>query len=205
MYCGRATRSACRFGRSCCCPSFSTASPLPAHCQAAAGLERTWPAHRAGRHDRVPVAPGTVVRAVSRRHIGTGDQTANWLLVGRTTGRGKTSATHAAPLAAKDVWPSLLGPDFRRRLADPLPRWTGHRMVTNLGDSALSGSQWTVSPQVLQRRFSMPRCRGCTPRRALERAGFPRCLARRGHRWWRPGACRLNNGSAWPAQAQMAA
>ena len=46
------------------------------------------------------------------------NRAANWQLVGRTTGRGKTSHTHAAQLPAKDVWMYPLLPDFRRLLAD---------------------------------------------------------------------------------------
>jgi hypothetical protein len=53
----------------------------------------------------------------SPRHKGTCYRAANWQLVGRTTGRGKTSATHAAQLPLKDVWLYPLRRDFRRILA----------------------------------------------------------------------------------------
>ena len=53
----------------------------------------------------------------SARHKGTCYRAANRQLVGRTTGRGKTSATHTAQLPAKDVWLYPLRPDFRRLLA----------------------------------------------------------------------------------------
>jgi hypothetical protein len=43
--------------------------------------------------------------------------TANWQLVGRTTGRGKTSTDHAAQLPTKDVWLYPLRKDFRSVLA----------------------------------------------------------------------------------------
>ena len=63
-----------------------------------------------------PVLMETFVE--SPRHKGTCYRAANWKLVGRTTGRGKTSATHAAELPAKDVWLYPLRPDFRRLLTD---------------------------------------------------------------------------------------
>ena len=53
----------------------------------------------------------------SPRHKGTCYRAANWQLVGRTTGCGKTSTNHAAQLPAKDVWLYPIRPDFRRLLA----------------------------------------------------------------------------------------
>ena len=53
----------------------------------------------------------------SPHHKGTCYRAANWQLVGRTTGRGKTSTNHAVQLSPKDVWLYPLRPDFRRLLA----------------------------------------------------------------------------------------
>ena len=39
-------------------------------------------------------------------------------LVGRTTGCGKTSTTHASQLPVNDVWLYPLSPDFQRFLAE---------------------------------------------------------------------------------------
>jgi len=66
------------------------------------------------RYGFAPVLLETFVE--SPRHKGTCYRAANWQLVGRTTGRGKTSATHAPQLPAKDVWLYPLRPDFRRLL-----------------------------------------------------------------------------------------
>ncbi len=51
------------------------------------------------------------------RHKGTCYRAANWQLVGRTSGRGKTSTTHAAQLPSKDVWLYPLRKDSRRVLS----------------------------------------------------------------------------------------
>ena len=49
----------------------------------------------------------------SPRHKGTCYLAANWQRIGRTTGRGKTSTTHAAQLPTKDIWVYPLCKDFR--------------------------------------------------------------------------------------------
>ena len=77
---------------------------------AARRLPRDWKQ----RYGFEPVLLETFVE--SPRHKGTCYRAANWQLVGRTAGRGKTSATHAAQLPSKDVWMYPLRQDFRRVL-----------------------------------------------------------------------------------------
>ena len=48
----------------------------------------------------------------SPRHKGTGHKAANWQLIGRTIGRGKTSTAHQQVLPAKDIWLYMLRLDF---------------------------------------------------------------------------------------------
>jgi hypothetical protein len=50
------------------------------------------------------------------RNKGTCYRAANWICVGRTTGRGKADQTHAANRSLKDVWVYPLGRDFREKL-----------------------------------------------------------------------------------------
>ena len=52
----------------------------------------------------------------SPRHKGTCYKAANWVLVGRTVGRGKKSRTHKQILPAKDIWLYPLRRDFPRIL-----------------------------------------------------------------------------------------
>jgi hypothetical protein len=51
------------------------------------------------------------------RFRGTCYRAANWVWVGRTTGRGKADQTHRVNRSIKDVWVYPLGKDFRERLA----------------------------------------------------------------------------------------
>ena len=76
---------------------------------------RRLPADWQQRYGFAPVLLETFVE--SPRHKGTCYRAANWQLVGRTTGRGKTSTDHAAQLPAKDVWLYPLRRDFRSVLA----------------------------------------------------------------------------------------
>jgi hypothetical protein len=62
-----------------------------------------------------PVLLETFVESPRRKE--TCYRAANWQLVGRTTGRDKTSTTHVAQLAGKDIWMYPLRSDFRRLLA----------------------------------------------------------------------------------------
>jgi hypothetical protein len=78
---------------------------------AARRLPKDW----AQRYGFEPVLLETFVE--SPRHKGTCYRAANWQLVGRSTGRGKTSTTHAAQLPVKDVWLYPLRKDFRTVLA----------------------------------------------------------------------------------------
>lgn len=50
------------------------------------------------------------------RHRGTCYRAANWVLMGRTTGRGKADQTRKANRSLKDVWGLPLAEDFRERL-----------------------------------------------------------------------------------------
>ena len=50
------------------------------------------------------------------RHAGTCYKAANWQWVGRTTGRGKKSTSHAQQLPAKDIWLYPLRRDFAKQL-----------------------------------------------------------------------------------------
>jgi hypothetical protein len=50
------------------------------------------------------------------RHRGTCYRAANWVLMGRTTGRGKNDHTNKANRSLKDVWGLPLVEDFRERL-----------------------------------------------------------------------------------------
>ena len=76
---------------------------------------RRLPADWQQRYGFAPVLLETFVE--SPRHKGTCYRAANWQLIGRTTGRGKTSTDHAAQLPAKDVWLYPLRRDFRAVLA----------------------------------------------------------------------------------------
>jgi hypothetical protein len=51
------------------------------------------------------------------RHAGTCYRAANWLLLGRTTGRGKDDLTHRPNRSLKDIWGYPLVADFRRQLS----------------------------------------------------------------------------------------
>jgi len=51
------------------------------------------------------------------RFRGTCYRAANWVWLGRTTGRGKADLVHRPNRPVKDVWGYALVPDFRRRLA----------------------------------------------------------------------------------------
>lgn len=48
----------------------------------------------------------------SPRHKGTCYKAANWVLVGKTTGRGKKSLSHHQALPIKDIWLYPLRPDY---------------------------------------------------------------------------------------------
>ena len=50
------------------------------------------------------------------RHRGTCYKAANWVCMGRTTGRGKADQTHRANRSLKDVWGLPLCADFREKL-----------------------------------------------------------------------------------------
>jgi hypothetical protein len=50
------------------------------------------------------------------RYWGTCYRAANWVWLGRTTGRGKDDLTHRPNRPLKDVWGYALVPDFRQRL-----------------------------------------------------------------------------------------
>src|SRR6266536_6154801 len=52
------------------------------------------------------------------RFRGTCYRAANWILLGRTTGRGKDDQTHRANRALKDVLAYPLAEDFRERLLE---------------------------------------------------------------------------------------
>jgi Domain of unknown function (DUF4338) len=78
-------------------------------------VARRLPADWQQRYGFTPVMLETFVE--SPRHKGTCYQAANWQRVGRTTGRGKTSTSHAAQLPIKDVWLYPLRRDFRSVLA----------------------------------------------------------------------------------------
>jgi Domain of unknown function (DUF4338) len=52
-------------------------------------------------------------------HRGTCYRAANWVLMGRTTGRGKDDQTNKANRSLKDVWGLPLVEDFRARLMQP--------------------------------------------------------------------------------------
>lgn len=51
------------------------------------------------------------------RFRGTCYRAANWVLLGRTTGRGKADQSHRANRSLKDLWGYPLVADFRRRLS----------------------------------------------------------------------------------------
>jgi hypothetical protein len=51
------------------------------------------------------------------RFRGTCYRAANWIRLGRTTGRGKADLLHRPNRPVKDVWGYPLVRDFRRRLA----------------------------------------------------------------------------------------
>jgi hypothetical protein len=78
-------------------------------------VARRLPADWQQRYGFEPVLLETFVE--SPRHKGTCYRAANWQRVGRTTGRGKTSTSHAAQLPVKDVWLYPLRRDFRQVLA----------------------------------------------------------------------------------------
>jgi hypothetical protein len=50
------------------------------------------------------------------RHRGSCYRAANWVMLGRTTGRGKDDLTHPPNRTLKDVWGLPLRADFRARL-----------------------------------------------------------------------------------------
>jgi hypothetical protein len=52
------------------------------------------------------------------RFRGTCYRAANWIVLGRTTGRGKDDQTHRANRSLKEVWGYPLHRDFRRRLSE---------------------------------------------------------------------------------------
>jgi len=62
------------------------------------------------RYGYSPVLLETFVE--SPRHKGTCYKAANWVLVGKTTGRGKKSLSHQQALPIKDIWLYPLRPDF---------------------------------------------------------------------------------------------
>jgi hypothetical protein len=78
-------------------------------------VARRIPADWQQRYGFAPVMLETFVE--SARHKGTCYRAANWQRVGQTTGRGKTSTSHAAQLPIKDVWLYPLTKDFRQVLA----------------------------------------------------------------------------------------
>jgi hypothetical protein len=51
-----------------------------------------------------------------QRFAGTSYRAANWVLLGRTTGRGKDDQTHRPNRSLKDIWGYPLVADFRREL-----------------------------------------------------------------------------------------
>ena len=51
------------------------------------------------------------------RHTGTCYKAANWQRIGRTTGRGKKSTSHAQTLPAKDIWLYPLHRNFKKQLS----------------------------------------------------------------------------------------
>lgn len=75
---------------------------------------RRLPADWQQRYGYQPVLLETFVE--SPRHAGTCYKAANWQWVGRTTGRGKKSTSHAQTLPTKDIWLYPLRRDFARRL-----------------------------------------------------------------------------------------
>jgi hypothetical protein len=77
---------------------------------------RQLPIHWRERYGYEPVLLETFVE--SPRHQGTCYKAANWIRVGRTTGRGKLSTSHQPTLPAKDIWLCPLRRDF----ADVLTR-----------------------------------------------------------------------------------
>jgi len=62
------------------------------------------------RYGYQPVLLETFVE--SPRHKGTCYKAANWVLVGRTTGRGKKSLSHQQALPVKDIWLYPLRRDY---------------------------------------------------------------------------------------------
>ncbi|WP_231480529.1 HAD-IC family P-type ATPase [Thiomonas sp. FB-Cd] len=62
------------------------------------------------RYGYQPVMLETFVE--SPRHKGTCYKAANWVLVGKTTGRGKKSLSHQQALPVKDIWLYPLRPDY---------------------------------------------------------------------------------------------
>ena len=62
------------------------------------------------RYGYSPVMLETFVE--SPRHKGTCYKAANWVLVGKTTGRGKKSLSHQQALPIKDIWLYPLRPDY---------------------------------------------------------------------------------------------
>ena len=58
-----------------------------------------------------PVLLETFVQ--TERHRGTSYKAANWLNVGKTTGRGKKSRVHAQIIPVKDIWLYPLRKNFR--------------------------------------------------------------------------------------------
>jgi hypothetical protein len=52
-----------------------------------------------------------------QRFRGTCYRAANWICLGRTTGRGKDDLAHRPNRPIKEVWGYPLGRDFRERLA----------------------------------------------------------------------------------------
>lgn len=65
-------------------------------------VARELPGHWLQHYGYRPVLLETFVE--TPRHQGTCYKAANWQRVGRTTGRGKMSTTHAPQLPAKDIW-----------------------------------------------------------------------------------------------------
>ena len=68
----------------------------------------------AARYGERPVLLETFVEIP--RHRGTCYRAANWVVLGRTTGRGKDDLTHRPNRPIKEVWGYPLGRDFRERL-----------------------------------------------------------------------------------------
>jgi len=53
------------------------------------------------------------------RFRGTCYRAANWVVLGRTTGRGKDDLTHRPNRSIKEVWGYPLSKHFRRQLSSP--------------------------------------------------------------------------------------